>query len=434
MATLRQDNRTRCWAVRFYWNGEQHQRTCGTKRKSVAIRTLATVEETLEDLKRHKAVVPADLSRPLQLDWILSGGKLETGALVNGETNGKSVLRKPKSDRFGDICEAYLADQAQKQDTTLIGERVHIKHLKGVLRSKTPLGQIGLDKLKQYKARRKHQQHNGKFTSDTTIRKELVTFRQIWMWAKNNEHVKTRCPLVTESGRWIIQFEKRAEHERFRTWDEIERRIKRGGLSKEETEELWKGLYLDQSQVMELLTQVQETARHDFIFPMFAFTAYTGARRSEIIRSRIDDIQFDTNQILIRERKRRKDKKETTRLVPLHPKLRSIMTDWLEYHPGGPYTIQCPKRMPRRKPLNEFAGLTVDQAHRHFEATLKKSKWSVVTGSHVLRHSFGSNLIRTGKVPSDTVAKWMGHTTMEMRELYQHLFPQDGLEHISVLG
>jgi len=28
----------------------------------------------------------------------------------------------------------------------------------------------------------------------------------------------------------------------------------------------------------------------------------------------------------------------------------------------------------------------------------------------------------------------MGHSTMEMRELYQHLFPQDGVEQIKVLS
>ena len=320
MANLRQDKRTRCWAVRFYWNGEQHRRSCGTKRKSVAIRTLATVEEALEDLKRRTVVVPADPSTPLQLDWILSGEKLDTEALLHApQTNGRngsstnsngSAYKMPKSNCFGDICQSYLAEQAQKQESTLTGERVHIRHLRNILCSSTRLEKIDLDKLKGYKTRRKQQKYHGKFTSETMIRKEQVTFRQIWIWAKNNELVKGRCPLLTESGRWKIQFEKRAERERFRTWEEIERRIKRGDLSEEEIEELWRGLYLDQTQVTDLLTHVGANPRHEFICPMFAFTAYTGARRSEVIRSRVDDIQFDANQILIRERKRRKDKRK----------------------------------------------------------------------------------------------------------------------------
>lgn len=435
MPTLKKDPRTQCWSIRFYWNGKQCQRTCGTKRKAVANRTLARVEETLEDLKRHKAVIPKGLSHPLQVDWILSGGILDSDNLASGYPSRK---RERATDtqrfyQFGNICKSYLEDQAQKQETTISGEMIHISHLKRILGANTILQQIDLESLKRYRRRRNQQQHHERHITDATVKKELVTFRQIWCWAKDHDYVTESCPLVGENRRWRIQFEKQAEKEKFRTWEEIERRINRGGLSAEEIAELWEGLYLDQSQVADLLDHVKENARHDFIYPMFAFTAYTGARRSEIIRSRIDDIQFDSNQILIREKKRRKDKSETTRLVPLHPKLRITLEAWFKVHPGGSFTIQCPKVMPFTKPLTQFKGLTPGQADWHFDKPLDRSRWSVIRGFHVLRHSFGSNLTRSGKVPSDVVAKWMGHTTMEMRELYQHLFPQDGLEHISVL-
>ena len=39
-----------------------------------------------------------------------------------------------------------------------------------------------------------------------------------------------------------------------------------------------------------------------------------------------------------------------------------------------------------------------------------------------------------GKSTHSQAAKWMGHSTMEMRELYQHVFPQDGVEQISLLS
>jgi integrase len=400
----------------------------------VAIRTLATVEETLELLKRRAHKMPIDLSPSLQVEWILSGGKLDLKASRNGTAIGSpNANGAEKSDLLGEICQAYLACQVQKQDTTLASEKIHIKHLKRVLKARTPIRTINLDSLRGYHRRRARERHQNRYISDATIKKELVTFRQIWCWAQNDGRIHAPCPLLDSNGRWRIHFEKPAEREKFKTWAQIERRINRGGLSNDEVEELWRGLYLDQTQVNELLSYVKEAARYEFIYPMFAFPAYTGARRSEVIRSEIDDFDFEGDQVTIRERKRKKDKKQTTRLVPLHPKLRLIMEEWFERHPGGPYTIQCPKEMPRRKPLIEFTGLTVNQAHRHFEMTLQGSKWSVVTGCHVLRHSFGSNLIRSGKVPSEVVAKWMGHTTMEMRELYQHLFPQDGLNHISVL-
>jgi len=166
---------------------------------------------------------------------------------------------------------------------------------------------------------------------------------------------------------------------------------------------------------------------------MFAFTAYTGARRSEICRSEIDDFDFDQNQVLIRERKRRKDLAATFRYVPLHPKLRKIMTNWFEQHPGGHKALVLPLRMRGQPHREEHLELTPNKATKHFEAAIRKTKWEVISGFHVLRHSFGSNQSHSGEVSSETIGKWMGHTTDEMRELYQHWFPQDGVEKISVL-
>jgi integrase len=52
----------------------------------------------------------------------------------------------------------------------------------------------------------------------------------------------------------------------------------------------------------------------------------------------------------------------------------------------------------------------------------------------VLRHSFGANLARSGKISSEIIGRWMGHSTENMRVLYQHLFPQDGPMLIDLLG
>ena len=55
----------------------------------------------------------------------------------------------------------------------------------------------------------------------------------------------------------------------------------------------------------------------------------------------------------------------------------------------------------------------------------------------MFRHTFCAAALQTldsgAPISPWTVAKWMGHTTDEMKELYQHLFPQDGVEQISVL-
>jgi len=242
--------------------------------------------------------------------------------------------------------------------------------------------------------------------------------------------VKANCPLLGPNGRWLVTLPKSVERHKFQTWNQIQRRIDRGGFDEHEITRLWNGLYLDQTQVAQLLQHVKSLSMFRFIYPMTAFVAYTGCRRSEVTRVEIEDVDFDVQQIMIRERKRRKDMQGSTRFVPLNPK---ILCEWFDSHPGGRHAFPSPFRIHGPESNTTPHQLTSDQAHSQFKNTLQASKWEVLRGLHVLRHSFGSNLVRTGKVPASVVARWMGHTTTEMQELYQHLFPQDGVEQISVL-
>lgn len=59
------------------------------------------------------------------------------------------------------------------------------------------------------------------------------------------------------------------------------------------------------------------------------------------------------------------------------------------------------------------------------------SKWSVLRGYHVMRHSFASNLAAAG-TDQRVIDELMGHTTEEMRKRYRHLFPEQ--KDAAVLG
>lgn len=61
---------------------------------------------------------------------------------------------------------------------------------------------------------------------------------------------------------------------------------------------------------------------------MTVMAAPTGARRSELCRSRDDDFDFEQELLLIREKKRAKGK-ETIRHVPLFGTLGEVMSGWL---------------------------------------------------------------------------------------------------------
>jgi integrase len=145
---------------------------------------------------------------------------------------------------------------------------------------------------------------------------------------------------------------------------------------------------------------------------MFVFAAHTGARRSEMLRSHIDDFDFGAGVVTIREKKKDRAKELTFRTVPMTPKLRQTMSEWFAEHPGGQLTL-CQEA---------DLAVTVQRATQNFRRVLKGSKSDKLHGWHVFRHSFASNCAAKG-IDQRLVDAWMGHQTEEMRRRYRHLFP-----------
>lgn len=256
--------------------------------------------------------------------------------------------------------------------------------------------------LQKYADARARETWRGKAIGPDTVKKELATFRAIWNWAAERGHLSAPAPVKG------VRLAKPDEKPPFMTWAEIEAAIVRGS----KPEELWPCLFLDVAQVEGLLGHVRDAARWPFIYPMFAFAAYTGARRSEILRSKIDDFDFRNGVVHVREKKRSRSKAVTYRLVDLTPAFEAIMGDWFARHPGGAYAI-C-----------DAAGnaLSVDEAVHHFRLTLDGSVWASVRGFHVFRHSFASNCAAAG-VDQRVIDAFLGHQTEEMRRRYRHMFP-----------
>jgi integrase len=66
--------------------------------------------------------------------------------------------------------------------------------------------------------------------------------------------------------------------------------------------------------------------------------------------------------------------------------------------------------------------ITEDEAHDHLRRSLRGSRWAVIKGWHIARHSFASNCAARG-IDQRLIDRWLGHTTDEMRRRYQHLIP-----------
>jgi integrase len=127
-----------------------------------------------------------------------------------------------------------------------------------------------------------------------------------------------------------------------------------------------------------------------------------------------------------------------------------VLREWLAVHPGGPHLFTQQPHVFRSKKRSRTTGhkgdktresslqgrlsgvkerkhqghspLTKDEVHDHFKRTLGGSKWKVLRGWHVLRHSFASNAAMKG-VDQRIINAWLGHQTEEMVQRYRHLFP-----------
>ena len=171
---------------------------------------------------------------------------------------------------------------------------------------------------------------------------------------------------------------------------------------------MWDGLFLDPAQVAEVLEHVRRRPNTKYLHPFLVTAAYTGARRAELFRARVEDFDFDAKLVLLRERKRSRDT-ETFRTVDMTPRVEAVMR---AYFAGGQLAF-CSAA---------DRTLTDGQTWKAFRTGVKGSKWHVLRGYHAFRHSFASNLAAAG-VDQRVIDELMGHTTVEMQKRYRHLFP-----------
>jgi integrase len=320
---------------------------------------------------------------------------------------------------LGELRERYLETHGNGaiEPSTLKTARTHLGHVVVTLGADFPLAGLEASHLQRHINRRaKAKGRGGRPLSPVTIRKELAGLRAAWNWALDMGLLRVPFP-----GRGLT-YPKTDEKPPFQTREEIERQIARGGLTAREARALWDSLFLTLPEVAEFLENVRLNATRSWLYPMACTAAHTGARRSELLRLRVHDVDLAGGTLLLREKKRAKGQR-TTRRVPLSPFLAATLGDWIAGHPGGVHLFcQGPGPVQVLAPRGEPTPVTRNEAHDHLRRTLDAGRWSVVRGWHVLRHSFASNCA-AGGVDQRLIDGWLGHTTEEMRKRYRHLIP-----------
>jgi integrase len=414
MAWLYQDPLSENFKVCFRFRGRPYKKSLKTRDRGEAEVILGGVERTLLRLEQNLLELPpgADI-----LTFVLSDGKQ-----AEKPSRPQVLTLQDLIDRYTAACSVGAMEE-NSLDTT----RMHLRHVVGTFGKGFAVGGLKLDDLQRHVERRAKKRGTRKrLLSPTTIRKEVATFRAAWNWGVQAGLLTGPFP---HRG---LKYPKATEKPPFQTWGEIERQVRAGGLDAAQQRELWDCLYLTPPEIEELLAFVRAQAAHGFLYPMFCFAAHTGARRSEMLRALVTDVDFAGETVLIREKKRARGLR-TNRRVPLSPFLVQVLRAWLERHPGGQSLFCHPLEVVRsRKERLAYTPLTRNEAHDHFHRTLAGDKWAVLRGWHVLRHSFASNCAAAG-VDQRFVNAWMGHQTEAMVRRYQHLRPDKQKEAIALV-
>ncbi len=405
-----------------FWHGGRHfSRSLKTGDETKATATELRVEESLSDLERGrlKLSTGADL-----IAFLVSDGTLTERPQLEVPPPAP-----PAPVTLGELRDSYIQTHSNgaMEDNSLATVRLHLGHFIKSLGQKFPAQTLAVSHLQAHIDRRaKKQGHHKRPLSPTTLRKEMASFRACWNWGMQTGLLKGPFP---NAG---LKYPKADEKPHFQTWQEIERQIKAGGVSNAAQRELWDCLFLLLPEIAELLAHVQQHAHHGFLYPMFCFAAYTGARRSEMLRAKLPDLDLDGKTAIIHEKKRAKGRRTSCR-VPLADFLIGVLKDWLVVHPGGQYLFCHQLEVARsKKERTEHGALTRNEANDHFKRTLAGSKWDKLRGWHVFRHSFASNCAAKG-IDQRLIDAWLGHTTEEMRRRYRHLFPDQRRQAIQLV-
>jgi integrase len=397
MAWLEQHRTSGHYHLCFRFGGKKYRRTLDTSDTKSAEATRLRFEENLVLLERGRFELPPDADL---ITFLLSDGKLAAPPVV------------ASSPLLGDVFDRYLATcgNGSMEANSLEMLILHLKQIRRKLGDSFKLQQLSTSHLQEYVNTRIRVKGNKSIPLSTvSLQKEMAAFRACFNWAVQTGILEGTFP---NQG---LRYPKGEDKRPFTTWEDIERRIGRGGLAAGEIKKWWDCLFLDLGLVAEFVEFMATHGSKPWMYPMIATAAHTGARRSELVRLHVDDVDFQGKTILIHERKRVKGQR-TTRRVPLTPFLESVLKNWLaKDHTGGQnlfFDHEDGKAVP----------VTVDDAGWQFVLSVRGSKWSVLRGWHVLRHSFVSNLAAKG-VDQRFIDEFVGHSTEAQRRRYRHLFP-----------
>lgn len=395
----------KAYRVRWRYNGQRPRKSLGTVSEAEAQRRRDEIGETLRLLESGRLEVPTGIDA---IEFVFSAGRIAQARAASRQTL-QAAIDAYLGARKGRITAETFSEYERRLNAVC-------DRLGGPARV---IDSIELCDLQRFVERRQQE------VSGDSVKRDLTRFFDMYKFAAASGWI-TR-PLDREQVMTILKptIKRDKKKPAWRTYGETLRQIKRRNLSANQQKELWKRAYFDETELARFFDDLRDATCNSpgFVYPMVVAAMFTGARRSELCRMEIQDVDLDHGVFTIRQRKADRDYSESERIVPIHGQLAAALELWLIEHPGGKALFRVPGNMARSWPKSESPrDVTVHMASDHLERVVRNmTAWKHVAGRwHLFRHSFISWCAVSG-VPEADIESWVGHLTPEMRKHYTHL-------------
>jgi integrase/recombinase XerD len=154
--------------------------------------------------------------------------------------------------------------------------------------------------------------------------------------------------------------------------------------------------------------QLTVTIRHPVIRTVVQAMFYTGGRISEMINLKLEDVDLENKILHIIDGKGGKD-----RDVPINNKLHKILEHYLEH------IRDVEKELGYFFAIRTTGSVSASYTNRLIKEAVEKLGWEKDISAHVLRHSFGTNLLEKG-ASVVSIQKLLGHSSLRVTSRYLH--------------
>jgi integrase/recombinase XerD len=160
--------------------------------------------------------------------------------------------------------------------------------------------------------------------------------------------------------------------------------------------------FITESEFNDLVNAIGHPVVRTVVQTMF----YTGGRISELINLKLEDVDLKNKVLHIIEGKGKKD-----RDVPICDKLHCILTHYLAHIRKS--------NSDRFFAIARTGKVSDSYINRHIHEAAYKLGWDKDISAHVLRHSFGTNLLEKGATIV-SIQKLLGHANLAVTSRYLH--------------